>query len=85
MICSLQEKVQYYDIATEKRADFDRAMAEFEKRKVIFSACHFSLVSLCHSYGIGKSIYQQFSNNKNKFLQETGDFEELDDDSDFDE
>ncbi|XP_022886179.1 high mobility group B protein 14 [Olea europaea var. sylvestris] len=27
------EKVQYYDIATEKRAEFDRAVAEFEKRK----------------------------------------------------
>ncbi|CAA2983112.1 high mobility group B 14 [Olea europaea subsp. europaea] len=28
-----EEKVQYYDIATEKRAEFDRAIAEFEKRK----------------------------------------------------
>ncbi|KAK6932229.1 High mobility group box domain, partial [Dillenia turbinata] len=27
------EKVQYYDIATEKRAEFDRAMAEYIKRK----------------------------------------------------
>ncbi|OIW00761.1 hypothetical protein TanjilG_19201 [Lupinus angustifolius] len=26
------EKVQYYDIATEKRAEFDRAMAEYEKK-----------------------------------------------------
>lgn len=29
-----QEKVQYYDIATEKRAEFDRAMADYIKRKV---------------------------------------------------
>ncbi|XP_062161538.1 high mobility group B protein 14 [Alnus glutinosa] len=28
-----EEKVQYYDIATEKRADFDRAMADYIKRK----------------------------------------------------
>ncbi|KAJ8761937.1 hypothetical protein K2173_006539 [Erythroxylum novogranatense] len=28
-----EEKVKYYDIATEKRADFDRAMAEYMKRK----------------------------------------------------
>ncbi|KAL2467385.1 High mobility group B protein 14 [Abeliophyllum distichum] len=28
-----EEKVHYYDIATEKRAEFDRAVAEFEKRK----------------------------------------------------
>ncbi|GMN43297.1 hypothetical protein TIFTF001_012494 [Ficus carica] len=28
-----EEKVQYYDIATEKRAEFDRAMAEYIKRK----------------------------------------------------
>ncbi|KAL6991425.1 High mobility group B protein 14 [Sarracenia purpurea var. burkii] len=28
-----EEKVQYYDIATEKRADFDRAMAEYNRRK----------------------------------------------------
>ncbi|CDP06349.1 unnamed protein product [Coffea canephora] len=28
-----EEKVQYYDIATEKRAEFDRAMAEYMKRK----------------------------------------------------
>ncbi|KAA3479045.1 high mobility group B protein 14-like isoform X1 [Gossypium australe] len=27
------EKVKYYDIATEKRAEFDRAMAEYIKRK----------------------------------------------------
>ncbi|KAK8612860.1 hypothetical protein V6N13_092964 [Hibiscus sabdariffa] len=27
------EKVKYYDIATEKQAEFDRAMAEFIKRK----------------------------------------------------
>lgn len=29
-----QEKVKYYDIATEKRAEFDRAMAEYIRRKV---------------------------------------------------
>ncbi|CAA0823710.1 High mobility group B protein 14 [Striga hermonthica] len=28
-----EEKVQYYDIATEKRAEFDLAMADFIKRK----------------------------------------------------
>ncbi|GAA0152612.1 hypothetical protein LIER_11047 [Lithospermum erythrorhizon] len=28
-----EEKVQYYDIATEKRAEFDIAMAEFNKKK----------------------------------------------------
>ncbi|KAE8671822.1 High mobility group B protein 14 [Hibiscus syriacus] len=28
-----EEKVKYYDIATEKRAEFDRAMAEYNKRK----------------------------------------------------
>ncbi|GMI85981.1 hypothetical protein like AT2G34450 [Hibiscus trionum] len=28
-----EEKVKYYDIATEKRAEFDGAMAEFIKRK----------------------------------------------------
>ncbi|CAA0832343.1 High mobility group B protein 14 [Striga hermonthica] len=28
-----EEKVQYYDIATEKRAEFDLAMANFIKRK----------------------------------------------------
>ena len=33
LICS-QEKVQYYDIATEKRAEFDTAMSEYLKRKV---------------------------------------------------
>ncbi|KAE7996226.1 hypothetical protein FH972_000965 [Carpinus fangiana] len=27
------EKVQYYDIATEKRAEFDRAMADYIKKK----------------------------------------------------
>ncbi|KAI4295413.1 hypothetical protein L6164_035461 [Bauhinia variegata] len=27
-----EEKVQYYDMATEKRAEFDRAMIEFNKR-----------------------------------------------------
>ncbi|TKY59651.1 High mobility group B protein 14 [Spatholobus suberectus] len=27
-----EEKVQYYDIATDKRAEFDRAMAEFNKK-----------------------------------------------------
>lgn len=30
---SYEEKVQYYDIATVKRAEFDRAMAEYIKRK----------------------------------------------------
>ncbi|GMI77742.1 hypothetical protein like AT2G34450 [Hibiscus trionum] len=28
-----EEKVKYYDIATEKRAEFDTAMAEYNKRK----------------------------------------------------
>ncbi|XP_021888446.1 high mobility group B protein 14 [Carica papaya] len=28
-----EEKVQYYDIATEKRAEFDKAMAEYIKRQ----------------------------------------------------
>ncbi|KAL8103476.1 high mobility group B protein 14 [Apium graveolens] len=30
---SYEEKVQYYDIATEKRAEFDRAMVDYIKRK----------------------------------------------------
>ncbi|KAJ4749364.1 high mobility group B3 [Rhynchospora pubera] len=30
---SFEEKVAYYDIATEKRAEFERAMAEYVKRK----------------------------------------------------
>lgn len=29
-----QEKVHYYDIATEKRAEFDRATAEYNKKMV---------------------------------------------------
>ncbi|XP_012072084.1 high mobility group B protein 14 isoform X2 [Jatropha curcas] len=28
-----EEKVKYYDIATEKRAEFDKAMAEYIKKK----------------------------------------------------
>lgn len=28
-----EEKVQYYDIATEKRAEFDQAMADYIKKK----------------------------------------------------
>ncbi|XP_048438166.1 high mobility group B protein 14-like isoform X1 [Pyrus x bretschneideri] len=28
-----EEKVQYYDIATEKRAEFEKAMAEYAQRK----------------------------------------------------
>lgn len=31
---NLQEKVKYYDIATEKRAEFDLAMANFTKKMV---------------------------------------------------
>ncbi|CAH9055700.1 unnamed protein product [Cuscuta europaea] len=30
-----EEKVQYYDIATERRREFDRAMADYSKRKEI--------------------------------------------------
>lgn len=30
----LQEKVKYYDMATEKRAEFDKAMIEYNKKKV---------------------------------------------------
>ncbi|EEF42681.1 DNA-binding protein MNB1B, putative [Ricinus communis] len=44
-----EEKVKYYDIATEKRAEFDKAMAEYIKKK------------------------------------ESGEFEEVEDDSEFDE
>ncbi|XP_009789088.1 high mobility group B protein 14 isoform X2 [Nicotiana sylvestris] len=44
-----EEKVHYYDIATEKRREFDRAMADFNKRK------------------------------------ESGEFQEFEEDSDFDE
>lgn len=29
----LQEKVKYYDIATEKRAEFEKAMIEYNKKK----------------------------------------------------
>ncbi|GAB4840469.1 hypothetical protein Ancab_021238 [Ancistrocladus abbreviatus] len=32
-IMTYEEKVQYYDIATEKRAEFDRAMAEYIRRQ----------------------------------------------------
>ncbi|XP_019189323.1 PREDICTED: high mobility group B protein 14 isoform X2 [Ipomoea nil] len=32
-IMTYEEKVQYYDIATEKRREFDRAMADYNKRK----------------------------------------------------
>nr|GMD04368.1 high mobility group B protein 14 [Ipomoea batatas]GMD08224.1 high mobility group B protein 14 [Ipomoea batatas]GME07772.1 high mobility group B protein 14 [Ipomoea batatas] len=32
-IMTYEEKVQYYDIATEKRREFDRAMADYKKRK----------------------------------------------------
>ncbi|KAL8468456.1 hypothetical protein ACS0TY_031607 [Phlomoides rotata] len=34
-----EEKVQYYDTATEKRAEFDTAMANFTKRKVKSVMC----------------------------------------------
>ncbi|URD97572.1 HMG (high mobility group) box [Musa troglodytarum] len=30
---SFEEKVAYYDIATEKRAEFEKAMAAYIKRK----------------------------------------------------
>ncbi|RWR96175.1 high mobility group B protein 14 [Cinnamomum micranthum f. kanehirae] len=30
---TFEEKVQYYDIATEKRADFEKAMIEYVKRQ----------------------------------------------------
>ena len=34
--CSLhQEKVKYYDLATERRAEFEKAMAQYNKKKVI--------------------------------------------------
>ncbi|KAB5512332.1 hypothetical protein DKX38_029360 [Salix brachista] len=29
-----EEKVKYYDIATEKRAEFDRAMSEYIRREL---------------------------------------------------
>jgi hypothetical protein len=29
-----QEKVKYYDIATKNRAEFEKAMAEYNKKKV---------------------------------------------------
>uniref|UniRef100_A0A803MIZ1 HMG box domain-containing protein n=1 Tax=Chenopodium quinoa TaxID=63459 RepID=A0A803MIZ1_CHEQI len=32
-IMTYEEKVKYYDIATEKRATFDKAMAEYIRRK----------------------------------------------------
>ncbi|XP_022720294.1 high mobility group B protein 14-like isoform X3 [Durio zibethinus] len=32
-LMTYEEKVKYYDIATEKRAEFDRAMAEYIRRK----------------------------------------------------
>ncbi|XP_060191700.1 high mobility group B protein 14 isoform X1 [Lycium barbarum] len=44
-----EEKVQYYDVATEKRREFDRATVDFNKRK------------------------------------ESGEFQEYEEDSDFDE
>ncbi|KAF5736317.1 HMG-box DNA-binding family protein isoform 1 [Tripterygium wilfordii] len=34
-IMTYEEKVQYYDIATVKRAEFDRAMADYVKRQEI--------------------------------------------------
>ncbi|OMO66579.1 hypothetical protein CCACVL1_21073 [Corchorus capsularis] len=32
-IMTYEEKVKYYDIATERRAEFDKAMAEYIRRK----------------------------------------------------
>jgi len=43
----LQEKVQYYDVATEKRAEFDRAMSEYNKKIVSnhhFLGCELTLI-----------------------------------------
>lgn len=30
---AFEEKVKYYDIATEKRAEFEKAMIEYNKKK----------------------------------------------------
>lgn len=49
--CSLhQERVKYYDIATEKRAEYEKAVAEFDKKKVyflhIYCTCFFRVYSI---------------------------------------
>lgn len=58
MNLSAQEKVQYYDIATEKRAEFDRAMADYIKRKV-FSTDYllFSFAYLICLYSFSNYIH----------------------------
>ena len=43
----LQEKVKYYDIATEKRAEFEKARIEYNKKKV----------HLSHVFPLAKSFY----------------------------
>ncbi|EMS52164.1 High mobility group B protein 14 [Triticum urartu] len=31
---AFEEKVKYYDLATERRAEFEKAMAQYNKKKV---------------------------------------------------
>lgn len=76
--CILQEKVQYYDIATEKRREFDGAMAEFNKKMVSNLSFSWLVRNSCLPiYGI--------YNLSSAAWQENGDFEETDEESEFDE
>jgi hypothetical protein len=46
----LQEKVKYYDIATEKRAEFETAMIEYNKKKVCIAPVFFLHNLFCSLY-----------------------------------
>lgn len=69
--------MKYYDIATEKRAEFDIAMANFTKRMVKYFCC-LLFCSILH-HGV---CFLTRQNN----LQESGEFDDSDlgDDSEFD-
>lgn len=78
-----QEKVQYYDIATEKRAEFDCAIAEYVKRKVNLF-CTPDLIRYVNrvDYRVStcRTRYIKYS-----FLQESGEDQEIDEESEFGE
>ena len=48
--CSLhQEKVKYYDLATERRAEFEKAMAQYNKKKVsVVHVCAYFILFFIH-------------------------------------
>lgn len=81
--CLQQEKVQYYDIATEKRADFDRAMADYIKRKVYLAIHVLQLVFVLNACAM---LTQQQLYESCYLLQESGEDQETEDsNSEFDE